>query len=411
VRRIDVAWLGFAAILVLGCDDNQHGLLRASRIGGQSDIPAPFEPLELSAQAACGATDHEATEGLYRYPYLQQLGMTYAQVLWTARENSPYTLEVTTPDDEPVIEVQSIVDHMARPRDAFQHIAELNDLEPDQRYCYRLLAPTGEPMTDRLGLKTAPDGDSRISFVAFGDSGYGGLDQANVFAQILRRPFDLAVHTGDLAYDSGTRSQLERKVFRVYKSMLASVPLFPVAGNHDYKTADGAPFREVFSLPDNGAPDGLERYYSFDWGPVHFVGLDSEMMDETQAAWLDDDLAQTQKPWKVVFTHRPAYSSGEHGSSQVFRDLFGDTLEHHGVQLVLAGHEHHYERSKPINGVTYVVTGGGGRGTRDTSSSSFTAFSIEVLHFVYVTVDSDALRMYAIDGTGQEFDFLKLTLS
>ncbi|MDD9942843.1 MAG: metallophosphoesterase [Myxococcales bacterium] len=410
MKHIGTACLGLAAVLGLGCeDDNQHGLLRAEHIGALPDIPAPREPLELSAQAECGSTDHEAGEGLYRYPYLQQLGTTRAQVLWTAAEATPYTVEITTPEGDAVAKVPSAVDYAARPGDAFQHVAELEHLEPNRQYCYRLLSPDGEAVTDRLGLTTAPDGNEPMAFVAFGDSGYGGFDQANVFARMLERPFDLAVHTGDVAYDAGTLAQFERHVFQVYRPMLASVPMFPIAGNHDYKTAGGAPFREVFSLPDNGTPEGVEQYYSFDWGPVHFVGLDSEVMGTAQADWLDDDLAQTDKPWKLVFTHQPAYSSGKHGSNQAFRDLFGGILERRGVQLVLAGHDHHYERSKPINGVTYVVTGGGGRGTRDTGASSFTAFSIEVLHFVYVTVNSSELRLYAIDGTGQEFDFAKLT--
>jgi hypothetical protein len=73
---------------------------------------------------------------------------------------------------------------------------------------------------------------------------------------------------------------------------------------------------------------------------------------------------------------------------------------------VLAGHDHDYERSKPIDGVTYVVSGGGGRGTRGVGRSSFTAFSEAVCHLLYVTVTGDELTLHAIDGVGQEFDSL-----
>jgi hypothetical protein len=102
--------------------------------------------------------------------------------------------------------------------------------------------------------------------------------------------------------------------------------------------------------------------------------------------------------------HRPPYSSGVHGSDTGLRAKLAPVLEKHHVQLVLAGHDHDYERMKPQNGVSYVVTGGGGVGTRSVGTSSFTAFSSEVIHFVYVEVGADELVLHAIDATGQEFD-------
>ena len=85
-------------------------------------------------------------------------------------------------------------------------------------------------------------------------------------------------------------------------------------------------------------------------------------------------------------------------------DEIRDIFEKHGVQLTLWGHDHNYERTNTIGGVTYVVTGGGGTGTRNVGSSSFTAFSAEVSHFVYLETVGDELRLWAIDATGQTFD-------
>jgi hypothetical protein len=89
-----------------------------------------------------------------------------------------------------------------------------------------------------------------------------------------------------------------------------------------------------------------------------------------------------------------------------FRDTFGPILEKYKVDLVLSGHDHDYERIAPQNGVHYVVTGGGGRGTRAVGSSSFTDFAEQVLNFVYVEVEGDRLLLHAIDGEGTEFDQL-----
>jgi hypothetical protein len=109
-----------------------------------------------------------------------------------------------------------------------------------------------------------------------------------------------------------------------------------------------------------------------------------------------------------VFAHKSPYASGAHGSNKDVRAVFGPILEFHRVPLMLAGHDHNYERTEEMNGVTYVVTGGGGRGTRAVGKSSFTAFSHDVLHFVYVTIEGDDLRLYAIDATGREFDFARI---
>ncbi|MGN6104779.1 MAG: metallophosphoesterase, partial [Kofleriaceae bacterium] len=125
-----------------------------------------------------------------------------------------------------------------------------------------------------------------------------------------------------------------------------------------------------------------------------------------QAAWLDQDLSKTQLPWKIVFMHKPLYSSGDHGVDDKAIKIFAPVFEKHGVQLVLAGHDHHYERMKPQRGVNYMVSGGGGRGTRSAGESDFTAFSEEVIHFLQIEVTSDRLIAHAIDAGGKEFDSL-----
>jgi 3',5'-cyclic AMP phosphodiesterase CpdA len=215
-------------------------------------------------------------------------------------------------------------------------------------------------------------------------------------------PYDLIVHTGDIAYDDGTIDQFEDNVFGVYHELFKHLPFSPAAGNHEYKTLQGAPFRDVFALPG----DSGEKWYSHDWGRVHFAALDTEADYATQAAWLDRDLAATDRPWKIVYMHRPPYSSGHHGSDLALRNVLAPVLAKHDVQLVLAGHDHDYERMIPQAGTAYVVTGGGGRGTYDVGDSSFTAFSEEVIHFVYVEVGLDELVLHAIDAGGTEFDSL-----
>jgi 3',5'-cyclic AMP phosphodiesterase CpdA len=236
-----------------------------------------------------------------------------------------------------------------------------------------------------------------------GDLGKRSPDQYAVLEQLEGVRSDFVVLTGDLAYDDGTRGQLEDNVFGVYREMMSAVPFFAASGNHDYHTDDAEPFREAFALFENGGAQGLERWYSFDWGPVHVAVLDTEKVGEVQQAWLAEDLAASGSQFTVVVMHRPPFSSGSHGSSEGAREAFVPMFQNR-VDLVLAGHDHHYERTHSLDGITYVVTGGGGRGTRGVGDSDFTACSVQVAHFVHVIVEGDEMRVVAVDAMGEPFD-------
>lgn len=392
-----------------GCDPNVSGRLAARRFGAAPDVQVQRLSFDAEMRDACGEHGRAPSMAaeLTRRPYLQRTQSDSLRIMWTGLADDACGVDVTRPGGEPVVSVESTVDLDAHPADARQHFADISGLESDQLYCYSIRSFDGTPLMGRAGFRTAPEPGSKVplAFAAFGDSGYGGSDQAAVFAQLKTVRYDFVLHTGDVAYDAGERSELEEYFFDVYEPMLVSIPTFPVAGNHDYRSDAAAPFREVFSLPENGGEEGRERWYSFDWGQTHFVALDTQQVNEAQVRWLQADLERNALPWTIVYAHNGPYSSGAHGSNQAFRDAFGPLLEAHGVQLVISGHDHHYERTEPIDGTTYIVTGAGGRGTREPSVSSWTAFNLDVLHFVYVTIDGPDLRLHAIDATGQEFDF------
>jgi hypothetical protein len=332
---------------------------------------------------------------LGRSPYLQRITTSGAHVMFTA--SAPAEVRLSQPPAAFDLVASSTNEPLVRGLATYRTAA--GELQPDTLYCYELM-DDGAAVARPAGFRTAPAPDSgaKVSFVALGDSGSGSSDQIAVAKQLATVPFRLMLHTGDIAYESGTLAEFEANFFGVYGSLLRSFPVFPAIGNHD----DATTFRLVYDLPFAGPAN----WYSFDYGDVHFVALDTNHMSTEQAAWLDADLASTDRKWRIVFGHHPPYSSGEHGSALAFRDLFGPILAEHRVALVLSGHDHHYERSRPQDGVYYVVTGGGGRGTRPTGVSEFTAFAEQVLHFVYVEIQGDELALHAIDATGAEFDQL-----
>lgn len=405
--------LTLAAVLSACVAENSQGALSATKIGGVITPPARRGPPDGPMQALCGDGGLTAAgvESLRRQPYLQQVTPWSAAILWAGAPGEAQRVAVTTPAGEAVTAVP------AGPGVAVEgggelRSAALGGLAPDTLYCYQLFGPRGA-LSRRAGLRTAPlpGRGAPVRFIAFGDSGTGGLDQRAVRDQLATIPFDLMLHTGDLAYESGTQPEIERGFFAVYAPLLRSLPIFPASGNHDYKTADARPFRDSFALPESGCPTGCERWYSFDWGDVHLVALDTERTGAEQAAWLDADLSRNRLPWTVVYLHRPPFSSGAHGSDGAVREHLVPLFERHRVPLVLAGHEHDYERSRPQRGVTYVVTGGGGVGTRPVGVSDFTAFSEPVLHFVHVAIEGDLLTLRAIDGAGQEFDGVQISIA
>lgn len=395
--------LCFAVANVVGCDGNRSGNLSATGKGDMSKAVERGSPIApLVAACGAGASTDAGRSTLVRQPYLQQVTPSSAMIGVVTAQAGPTSLVVTTPDGELVATVPAEPDATVRPRAGhIQRWARVDGLAPETTYCYALKAGDGDALTDRAGFRSAPAG-GKARFLAMGDSGGGGSDQKALLAQMFTVPYDLIIHTGDIAYDSGTLAEFEANVFAVYAPLFRHVPFMPVAGNHEYETEDARPFRDVFALPSQ------ERWYSYDWGNVHFAAIDTEQDYAMQAAWLDEDLASTAQPWKIVYMHRPPYASSERGSDREARAAFAPIFEKHGVKLVLAGHEHHYERTKPQRGTHYIVTGGGGKGTRAIEPSAFTAFAQEVIHFVYVEVDDDELTLYAIDGGGAQFDSLTI---
>jgi hypothetical protein len=366
---------------------------------------------------------------LVRGPYLHQVGATQAVVVWATREagaaavmyrsgSSAYRTATATT----VLRSSSATGIPTY----HQHEALLTGLTAATTYEYDLRVAGSDPTPGVVDqFRTAPsDGTGTIKLVAFGDSGNGSTAQGQIASRLDAETFDLAIHTGDVAYSNGTYADFEARFFPFYRNWLRRAPIFPSIGNHDDRTGSATPYRSLFALPRVGAspafPNNAERFYSFDFGPVHFVALDTEAAFQTiarrqeQVAWLTEDLQNAQgRPWRIVFFHRAPYSSGgEHGSDLPVRQVFGPILEQHGVQLVLNGHEHDYERTVPWResasadrqAVTYVVTGGGGAVLYPAATSAWTAHSRSAHHYVRAVVSATNLTIEAVGTNGAVFD-------
>lgn len=256
-----------------------------------------------------------------------------------------------------------------------EHVVRIPGLSPATTYFYSIGSTTnvldGGDSSTRFTTPPAVGTSQATRIWVLGDSG-----TASVSARAVRdaydaftgaRGTDLWLMLGDNAYNSGTDAEYQAAVFDTYPDHLRREVLWATLGNHDGASADSAtqtgPYYDIFTLPTaaeaGGVASGTEAYYSFDWANVHFVCLDSQESSRAPGGpmltWLADDLQATDQEWIVAFWHHPPYTKGSHDSdaeSQLV-DMRANALpilEAHGVDLVLTGHSHSYERSVLLDG-------------------------------------------------------------
>ena len=370
------ACLMAAGLLVAG--DNVLAVEIHQSSGASSDIS--FD-LELRGGPSAGPP------GLLRGPYLQLARPEAVTVRW--RTDAPADSRLRygpAPDD--------LSQSISLPGLRCEHEVEVGGLAPATRTYYEVgtgAAALAGGDADHFFASAPPPGRRLpIRVWVVGDSGGANQDARDVRDAYLAFAgadlADLWLMLGDNAYETGTDEEYSAAVFGTYPQVLRNTVVWPSPGNHEFGASDSpsqsGPYYEAFSLPTQaeagGVPSGTEAYYSFDHGNVHFIALDSHDTDRSVGgpmyAWLLADLQATDKEWLIAFWHHPPYSKGSHDSdleSQLIqmRERFVPLLEDYGVDLVLTGHSHSYERSILIDGhygasgtfsSAHVVDGGDG---------------------------------------------------
>lgn len=402
-----------------------------------------------------------------RAPYVQAVTDSSAEILWMTARPVPDSLDywidagVSGPDADASAPA---ADPVPAPGDTvrvtssearLRHRVSLAPLPPSTTIGYRVhgsvhrfrtapgLARTapgsvpgddlGDGLRDDLRSDALGPRSSTMTALVFGDSGLGSEGQMELARRMDELPVDLILHTGDVAYPDGTDFDLTHRHFAVYRELLARAPFYPAIGNHDAHTEGGRPFERAFVLPEMPEAEG-GFFGSFDWGPIHFVVLDStgdaDDREESnlrqrggQFRWLERDLEEAaddpRSAWIVAVLHHPPYSSGTglvgHGSDEELRGVLTPLFDRYGVDLVLTGHDHHYERSLPVRGgvvdsdtpgTVYVVTGGGGgtlkwRAVGREWHAAVTAFEH---HYVTLELEESRLKLRAIGHEGDVID-------
>lgn len=269
------------------------------------------------------------------------------------------------------------------------------------------ISPTN---TDNLASASADalikpvEGPPLLRFVSVADTGTGATGQYAVAAAMTRyhqlNPYDLVILAGDNIYNNGEMEKIGAVFEKPYQGLLQQGVKFQAClGNHDVRTDNG---------DDQVRYPGFNmagRYYTFRRGDVQFFALDTNHNADwkAQLPWLEQELSGSNAPWKVVFGHHQIYSSGVYGLNQPFIKTLTPLFQKYRVQVYINGHEHNYERTRPIDGTTYVICGGGA-GTRPVGRSQWTATSAERLSFAAYEVYRDRILISGIDTKNQVFD-------
>jgi len=387
-----------------------------------TDEPAP-DVWAPPVPASCGTVVRPSLGTLLRWPYLGDVGPDSITIAWGtapgAESAARFGLDAAVASSAHTgVQSVSIGDEVID-----LHHARLTGLSPNTEYCYAIELG-GVTAAAGLSFRTAPGrDDATVRFTALGDFGSGAPGQLpirDVMTEWMPQT-DLWMTTGDNAYGDGDWDEWQRNVFDVYRDHFVGKPHYMVPGNHDYKTERAAPMLANLFLPENATrPEDRERYWSFDWGPVHFIGLDSEESinvtgDDDMVDWLAADLAANDKPWTIMLWHHPVVTGHPSRTGNIL--VIGRVLplvQEHGVDLVLVGHDHFYERFERLwftdfvpaedpSGFAFVITGGGGQPAYD-ASHELDAFQASINHFVHVEVSPCDLTLQAVSIDNEVID-------
>ncbi len=352
------------------------------------------------AQSA-SVEEHDAT--LTRTPYLQTATPHSIWIVWrTAGKIEPVVRFGTDPahldqtsDAKAIVvrigtgtkEIAGLPPGIPRlfnaPPGTHRSEAQLTGLEPKTRYYYAVYDGdhrlTENDDSYYFVTHPLPGTEQPMRFWVVGDSGTGKELQANVHTAMLNltaaehHPIDFFLHVGDMAYSRGKDREFQKHFFEMYQPTLRHIVCWPAMGNHEGYTSKGTngvgPYYDAYVVPTKaeagGVPSGMEAYYSFDYGNAHFICLDSHDLDRSpsgaMARWLKADLEKVRADWLIAFWHHPPYTKGSHDSDTErqlveMRKYIMPMLESAGVDLVLTGHSHIYERSMLMDGAYATPT-------------------------------------------------------
>jgi acid phosphatase type 7 len=289
-------------------------------------------------------------------------------------------------------------------RDRDLWVASLAALPPG-RIGYRVRSARGDSAVQHF--RTGGVAGEHFRFAVYGDTRDGHQIHRAVVEGMAREDLDFVMHTGDMVANGGVTAEWDL-FFQIERPLLDHVPIVPAIGNHD--TGGRLNYPRYFQV--DRRTGGL-RYMVHDWGHLRALVIDVGVefrQGSAQYAFAEHVLREGAERGMLmaILLHNPAYSSGAHGSDLDVQEVIGGLASRYGVELVVSGHDHDYERTIPIAGVTYLVSGSAGAPIRPVRPRWFTAEARTEPHYILVDAEASQLVVRAVNLRGEVFDSVVL---
>ena len=368
----------------------------------------------IQSQPGLQAEQDQITKG----PMLLRAYQTKAAVMWETRSDGPCKLhygkgsDMTKEIESEGEKVQYKISKVLQPvveGSAFVHKVWLEGLEAGTVYGYRI---TGTGVKSKVyKFQTAPAKADRVRFIVYGDSRTRPESHRKLVKLMIAKKVDFVVHGGDMVTDGSKYEQWEGQFFKPLKGLGETVSIYGIKGNHEGKSGT---YEKLL------VPEGETNNFGFDYGPVHFFCADNAVKSVAPQKVLDlitGDMKNSNARWKFVSYHRPSLNFGHHWSAWGYPEAL-PRLSEAGVDFVIAGHSHNYERFRPIapaaeggSYVTYITSGGGGVMLSPVNQCDSHAKASIVNHFCLFDIQGDKLVMDTIDINGKTIDHLEINKS
>lgn len=325
----------------------------------------------------------------------------------------------------------------------------LGDLQPDTTYTYRIgsRTKTGTEWTEPRSFHTASRSEAAFSFLVFGDSqnAMPSNPDYSIWHETLTKAYArhpearFFVNLGDLV-EEGQNYPHWSAWFQAAQSVIDKIPAYPVSGNHEtyrpriYGSVEPIAFERQWPVPTNGPTDLKGTTYAFDYGPVHFVvlntqdqeyrrfgrfGLFSRLARKAPASelngpdilteqknWLEINLRAASQPWKIILQHKPLYPLSTKRSSPELQAAFAPIDEANHADLILSGHEHAaaHSDSRPL---CYIAGQSGGKiPSKVKQQPPYTFFSANngQPDYLFINVTPAQIRIQCLTQDGQLLD-------
>ena len=338
----------------------------------------------------------------YINPFVTNATTDKAEIIWLETQTrKPVKVIITNSEN---LEANSVIETI-KGHDEVIHKATITGLHENTLYKYRV--DKGKKSFNG-SFKTLAIKDTLLNFVIYGDTRSLWWRHKRVAKQIAKGKPDFVVCTGDLVSNGNKFKQWKKQFFTPASAYLNETIIWPVRGNHE---RNGHYFHNLFNIEDD------TEYYSFDSGNLHIVVLDQYASKNDYDAlyqWLESDLKKNTSLWTIITYHKPTFNIGGHGSDWG-RDKFLPLFEKYGVDVIVTGHSHLYERFKPISitgakAIIHIVSGGGGAPLYRAKASPLLEGGIgkKSLHHLNFKISGHVLKMIATNSYGQTFDEMVL---